>query len=184
MFEPFDQPLASGFGDSAGFMDRMGSEQNSAFDSFYKFLDNSERLLTMMRYLQPRELERRGLDKFDPWTGTYGVANESLEPTPSGGCSLTSRFSRFKNLPELKALWQNLADIRVARESPRYSGRVPTWWTRRASYRTASTSWLPCIPWTAVAWLLMRPQGGHTSQSSNHGQTLQPRPPMRRTALL
>ena len=34
MLEPFDQPLASGFGDAAGFMDRMGSEQNSAFDSF------------------------------------------------------------------------------------------------------------------------------------------------------
>ena len=118
MLEPFDQPLASGFGDSAGFMDRMGSEQNSAFDSFYKFLDNSGRLLTMMRYLQPRELERRGLDKFDPWTGTYGVVNESLEPTPSGGYAVTARFSRFKNLPELKALWQNVADIRVAREVP------------------------------------------------------------------
>ncbi len=118
MLEPFDQPLASGFGDSAGFMDRMGSEQNSAFDSFYKFLDNNGRLLTMMRYLQPRELERRGLDKFDPWTGTYGVVNESLEPTPSGGYAVTARFSRFKNLPELKALWQNVADIRVAREVP------------------------------------------------------------------
>ena len=118
MLEPFDQPLASGFGDSAGFMDRMGSEQNSAFDSFYKFLDNNGRLLTMMRYLQPRELERRGLDKFDPWTGTYGVVNESLEPTPSGGYAVTARFSRFKNLPELKALWQNVTDIRVAREVP------------------------------------------------------------------
>ena len=118
MLEPFDQPLASGFGDSAGFMDRMGSEQNSAFDSFYKFLDNSGRLLTMMRYLQPRELERRGLDKFDPWAGTYGVVNESLEPTPSGGYAVTARFSRFKNLPELKALWQNVADIRVARGVP------------------------------------------------------------------
>ena len=72
----------------------------------------------MMRYLQPRELERWGLDKFDAWAGTYGVINESLEPTPSGGYAVTARFSRFKNLPELKALWQNVADIRVAREVP------------------------------------------------------------------
>ena len=95
MLEPFDQPLASGFGDSAGFMDMPGGDQGSAFDSLYKFLDNSGRLLTMMRYLQPRELERRGLDKFDAWAGTYGVVNESLEPTPSGGYAVTARFSRF-----------------------------------------------------------------------------------------
>ena len=31
MFEPFDQPLASGFGDSAGFMDRMGSRRSMRF---------------------------------------------------------------------------------------------------------------------------------------------------------
>ena len=46
MVELFDQPLASGFGDSAGFMGEPGTDQNSAFDSFYKFLDNSGRLLS------------------------------------------------------------------------------------------------------------------------------------------
>ena len=39
-------------------------------------------------------------------------------PQPSGGYAVTARFSRFKNLPELKALWQNVADIRVARGVP------------------------------------------------------------------
>ena len=31
MLEPFDQPLASGFGDSADFMDRMGSRRSMRF---------------------------------------------------------------------------------------------------------------------------------------------------------
>ena len=73
---------------------------------------------TMMRYLQPRELERRGLEKFDAWAGTYGEVRDALEPTVSGGYAVTARFAKLQNVPELKSLFQNVADIRVAREVP------------------------------------------------------------------
>ena len=74
MLEPFDQPLASGFGDSAGFMDRMGSEQNSAFDSFYKFLDNSGRLLTW----RPGRADPMGFPRPRKWS--QGNVNVTGDP--------------------------------------------------------------------------------------------------------
>ena len=73
---------------------------------------------TMMRYLQPAELKRRGLDNFDAWAKTYGHVKSGMEYTAGGKYKTVQRFSRFVNLPELSNLFQNVADIRVASEVP------------------------------------------------------------------
>ena len=80
---------------------------------------------TMMRYLQPDELKRRGLDTFDAWAKTYGHVKSGMEYTAGGKYKTVQRFSRFVNLPELSTLFQNVADIRVASEVPEMLAAQP-----------------------------------------------------------
>ena len=80
---------------------------------------------TMMRYLQLDELERRGLDTFDAWASNYGRMENAIEVRASGKYAPTTRFSKFANMPELSALWQGVADIRVKSELPIMLERQP-----------------------------------------------------------
>ena len=80
---------------------------------------------TMMRYLQNKELHRRGYHHFDNWARTYGKTTHGLEQTAAGKYKQVSRFASFNNLPELSALFQNVADIRVASEVPQMLERQP-----------------------------------------------------------
>ena len=80
---------------------------------------------TMMRYLQMDELEKRGLDAFDAWAANYGRMENTIEVRASGQYKPTTRFSKFANQPELSALWQNVADIRVQSELPEMLERQP-----------------------------------------------------------
>ena len=80
---------------------------------------------TMMRYLQPDELKRRGLESFDAWAKTYGKITSGIEQTAAGKYQPVQRFSQFVNLPELSGLFQNVADIRVASEVPEMLAAQP-----------------------------------------------------------
>ena len=80
---------------------------------------------TMMRYLQPGELKRRGLESFDAWAKTYGEITSGIEQTAAGTYKPVQRFSKFVNLPELSSLFQNVADIRVASEVPEMQAAQP-----------------------------------------------------------
>ena len=73
---------------------------------------------TMMRYLQLEELRKHGLQHFDNWASTYGRMHTGAEATASGRYKVVDRFSKFSNLPELSALFQNVADIRTRGETP------------------------------------------------------------------
>ncbi|MXW30775.1 MAG: N-6 DNA methylase, partial [Chloroflexi bacterium] len=80
---------------------------------------------TMMRYLQPDELERRGLGSFDAWANTYGNVQSGFEVTVTGNMRDTQRFAYFVNLPGLAKLWQHAADVRVASETPEMLRELP-----------------------------------------------------------
>jgi N12 class adenine-specific DNA methylase len=70
---------------------------------------------TMMRYLQPRRLEELGLQQFDAWAATFGESVTALEIAPDGsGYRMHTRFCRFINVPELMAVFGEVADIRTA----------------------------------------------------------------------
>ena len=70
---------------------------------------------TMMRYLQPNRLEQLGLQQFDAWAATFGESVTALEISPDGsGYRMHTRFARFINVPELMAVFGEVADIRTA----------------------------------------------------------------------
>ena len=72
-------------------------------------------LYTMQRYLQYGELEKRHLQQFDAWASTFGETVTAIELSPEGtGYRAKTRFAKFFNLPELMALFKEVADIQTS----------------------------------------------------------------------
>ena len=72
-------------------------------------------LYTMMRYLQHDMLKRNSLTHFDCWASAFGETTTAIELAPEGtGYRAKTRFARFYNLPELIAMFKQVADIQTA----------------------------------------------------------------------
>ncbi|NDO40734.1 hypothetical protein FMM72_16220 [Anaerotruncus colihominis] len=72
-------------------------------------------LYTMQKYLQYETLRRQGLLHFDAWASTFGETVTAIELAPEGtGYRAKTRFARFHNLPELMAMFKEVADIQTA----------------------------------------------------------------------
>ena len=72
-------------------------------------------MYTLQRYLQYDELVNRGLYHFDAWASTFGEVVTAMELAPEGqGYRLKTRFAEFHNLPELMAMFREVADIQTA----------------------------------------------------------------------
>ena len=72
-------------------------------------------LYTIQRYLQYNTLVKSNLQHFDAWASTFGETVTAVELTPEGtGYRAKTRFARFYNLPELMAMFKEIADIKTA----------------------------------------------------------------------
>lgn len=72
-------------------------------------------MYTMQRYLQPEILNKYGLQNFDDWASTFGEVTSNFELAPDGsGYRVKQRFNKFYNVPELMALFRQVADIQTA----------------------------------------------------------------------
>ena len=70
---------------------------------------------TVQRYLQYDRLQEMGMGTFDSWASRFGETVTALELAPEGtGYRARTRFSRFFNLPELMAMFKEVADIKTA----------------------------------------------------------------------
>ena len=68
-----------------------------------------------MRYLQPKELQERGLQAFDSWAATFGDVQTKGEFNVAGQYRPTARFRSFTNVNELMQIAGQTFDIqRVA----------------------------------------------------------------------
>lgn len=72
-------------------------------------------MYTMQRYLQLPAMREHGVDRFDAWAATFGEVVSQMELAPDGRTFVeTSAFSRFVNIPELVAIYSQVADTRTA----------------------------------------------------------------------
>ena len=72
-------------------------------------------LYTAQRYLQYDLLQEMGLGSFDAWASTFGETVQSVELAPEGtGYRERTRFAQFFNIPELVAIYKQVADVRPA----------------------------------------------------------------------
>ena len=70
---------------------------------------------TVQRYLQYDRLMEMGMGTFDSWASRFGETVTALELAPEGtGYRARTRFARFFNLPELMAMFKEVADIKTA----------------------------------------------------------------------
>ena len=72
-------------------------------------------MYTMQRYLQPSALARLGLEHFDSWAASFAdeVTKPEIDPA-GGGMRMHSRLSQYINMPELSAIFRQVADVQTA----------------------------------------------------------------------
>ena len=72
-------------------------------------------LYTMQKYLQYDALKEKGLTNFDAWASTFGETVTAIELDPTGtGYRAKTRFAKFFNIPELMAMFKEVADVQTA----------------------------------------------------------------------
>ncbi len=72
-------------------------------------------LYVLQNTLQPKDLEKKGINSFDKWVSTFGIVEETDEIKPEGtGYQKKMRLSKFHNLPELIKVFNNIADVKTA----------------------------------------------------------------------
>lgn len=69
-------------------------------------------MYTLQRYFQYPEIKQAGIVHFDAWASTFGEVVTSWELDATGvNYQLKSRFSKFKNVPELVSMYRSFADV-------------------------------------------------------------------------
>ena len=72
-------------------------------------------MYTMQKYLQYNTLKQHHLENFDCWASTFGETTTEIALAPDGkSFQSKTRFSKFYNLPELMAMFKEVADIKTA----------------------------------------------------------------------
>ncbi|TWD13048.1 N12 class adenine-specific DNA methylase [Marihabitans asiaticum] len=72
----------------------------------------------MQRYIRPDLLDEVGIVDFDSWAATFGETVTQVELAPEGGGNYrtTTRFAKFRNVPELLRMWHVAADVKTAED--------------------------------------------------------------------
>lgn len=69
-------------------------------------------IFVMQRYLQPDALHEAKIYEFDAWAATFGRTINQIELSPDGSSyRIASRFARFRNVPDLMAMFWQVSDI-------------------------------------------------------------------------
>ena len=97
------------------YIDELTGGKGVVFATGTPVSNSMTELYTMMRYLQHDTLQKKGLAHFDCWASTFGETTTAIELAPEGtGYRAKTRFARFHNLPELMAMFKEVADIQTA----------------------------------------------------------------------
>ena len=97
------------------YLDELTGGKGVIFATGTPISNSMVELYTMQRYLQYSELEKRHLQQFDAWASTFGETVTAIELSPEGtGYRAKTRFAKFFNLPELMAMFREVADIQTS----------------------------------------------------------------------
>ena len=97
------------------YLDELTGGKGVTFATGTPVSNSMVELYTMQRYLQYAELEKRNLQNFDAWASTFGETVTAIELAPEGtGYRAKTRFAKFYNLPELLAMFKEVADIQTS----------------------------------------------------------------------
>ena len=97
------------------YLDELTGGKGCVFATGTPISNTMVELYTMQKYLQYDELKMRGLLNFDAWASTFGETVTAIELAPDGtGYRAKTRFAKFFNIPELMAMFKQVADIQTS----------------------------------------------------------------------
>ena len=97
------------------YLDEITGGRGTVFATGTPISNSMVELYTIQRYLQYNTLVKNGLQHFDAWASTFGETITAVELTLEGtGYRAKTRFAKFYNLPELMAMFKEIADIKTA----------------------------------------------------------------------
>ena len=97
------------------YLDELTGNKGVVFATGTPVSNSMAEMYTMQRYLQYDTLEGLELTHFDSWAAQFGETVTSMELKPEGkGFQQKTRFANFYNLPELMAVFKEVADIQTA----------------------------------------------------------------------
>ena len=97
------------------YLDEITGGRGVVFATGTPISNSMVELYTIQRYLQYRTLQEHDLQHFDAWASSFGETVTAVELTPEGtGYRAKTRFAKFNNLPELMAMFKEVADIKTA----------------------------------------------------------------------
>ena len=96
-------------------------------------------MFSLQRFMQPDTLLARGIHQFDAWASLFGDSRTELELQPSGLYKPVTRFAEFVNVPELIAMFRQVADV-VLKDDLRSYLTLPGLRTGKRQVVTATAS--------------------------------------------
>ena len=97
------------------YLDEITGGRGTVFATGTPISNSMVELYTIQRYLQYNTLVQNNLQHFDAWASTFGETVTAVELTPEGtGYRAKTRFAKFYNLPELMAMFKEVADIKTS----------------------------------------------------------------------
>ena len=97
------------------YLDEITGGRGVVFATGTPISNSMVELYTIQRYLQYKTLQEHDLQHFDAWASSFGETVTAVELTPEGtGYRAKTRFAKFNNLPELMAMFKQVADIKTA----------------------------------------------------------------------
>lgn len=97
------------------YLDELTGGKGVVFATGTPISNSMVEMYTMQRYLQYKSLQERNLIQFDSWASTFGETVTAIELAPEGsGYRSKTRFAKFYNLPELMAMFKEIADIQTS----------------------------------------------------------------------
>ncbi|MCH3972765.1 MAG: SNF2-related protein [Oscillospiraceae bacterium] len=97
------------------YLDEVTGNRGTVFATGTPISNSMTEMYTIQRYLQYDRLQETGMTHFDCWASCFGETVTALELAPEGtGYRARTRFAKFFNLPELMAMFKEVADIKTA----------------------------------------------------------------------
>ena len=97
------------------YLDEMTDSRGVIFATGTPISNSMVELFTMQRYLQSDTLKLHRLSNFDEWASTFGETVTAIELSPDGsGYRPKTRFAKFFNIPELMAMFREVADVQTS----------------------------------------------------------------------
>ena len=108
------------------YLNKLSNYRNVIFATGTPVSNSMAEVFVMQKMLQEQALERANINQFDAWLAQFGHISVETELDPSGtGMKARPILKDFRNLPELAAMFRQIADVRMIDDLPDLKKKRP-----------------------------------------------------------